>query len=207
MLAEKGATKLTTILPSAVFGPVLSKRTWIGSYHPGPPQGASSAHPPPGVLGRGRTRSRGPAHSGDELARGARPALHSRRRVHVVGGYPGSLRSGLGGRADKTPTRRWPDFVFRILSVFTPQLRAFTRDLGRRNELTSKRRGGSSASCRAPQRPPSSTAPRACSREPRSPGGCSARDHPGLGVAREPGRDLVTSVGFAAPRLLDFSKD
>ena len=48
-----------------------------------------------------------------------------------------TLRARLGPRAAKVPTRRLPDVAVRLLSVFIPQLRSLTGDLGRRNELTS----------------------------------------------------------------------
>jgi nucleoside-diphosphate-sugar epimerase len=48
-----------------------------------------------------------------------------------------TLRSRLGDRASKVPTRGMPDFIVRFLSLFIPQLRMFTPDLGRKNRLTS----------------------------------------------------------------------
>ena len=48
-----------------------------------------------------------------------------------------TLRSRLGEQANKVPTRRLPDVVVRSLSLFVPQLRTLTADLGRRNALTS----------------------------------------------------------------------
>jgi dihydroflavonol-4-reductase len=50
-----------------------------------------------------------------------------------------TLRLALGDRASKVPTRRLPDSVFRILSLFIPQLRMFTSELGRRNDLKSEK--------------------------------------------------------------------
>jgi hypothetical protein len=50
-----------------------------------------------------------------------------------------TLRSGLGARARNVPTRRLPDVVVRALSLFIPQLRMFTPELGRRNDLTSEK--------------------------------------------------------------------
>ena len=48
-----------------------------------------------------------------------------------------TLKARLGDRAAKVPTRRLPDLVVRSLSLFVPQLRMLTPDLGRRNALTS----------------------------------------------------------------------
>jgi hypothetical protein len=50
-----------------------------------------------------------------------------------------TLRSRLGDRASKVPTRSLPDFVVRFLSLFIPQMRMLTSDLGRRNSLTSEK--------------------------------------------------------------------
>jgi nucleoside-diphosphate-sugar epimerase len=49
----------------------------------------------------------------------------------------GALRANLGDRAGKVPTRSLPNAAVRLLSVFIPQLRSLTGELGRRNELTS----------------------------------------------------------------------
>ena len=50
-----------------------------------------------------------------------------------------TLRLNLGKRAVKVPTRRLPNFVVRILSLFVPVLRLLRRDLGRKNLLTSEK--------------------------------------------------------------------
>ena len=47
-----------------------------------------------------------------------------------------TLRSKLGSRAAKTPTRRLPDFVVRLLLPFMPQLRPLAPLLGRKFALT-----------------------------------------------------------------------
>ena len=47
------------------------------------------------------------------------------------------LRTHLGIRARNVPTRRLPDFVVKILSLFVPQLRMLTPDLGRKINTTS----------------------------------------------------------------------
>jgi nucleoside-diphosphate-sugar epimerase len=48
-----------------------------------------------------------------------------------------TLRLKLGSRASKVPTRRLPNFVFRLLSLFIPLLRPLAPSLGRSNSLTS----------------------------------------------------------------------
>jgi nucleoside-diphosphate-sugar epimerase len=47
------------------------------------------------------------------------------------------LREGLGARAGKVPTRRLPDFVLRLMSVFDRALRYVTPNLGRSNSFSS----------------------------------------------------------------------
>jgi hypothetical protein len=49
------------------------------------------------------------------------------------------LRSRLGARATKVPTRRLPSPVVRALSLFQPNLRALTPLLGRTNPLTAEK--------------------------------------------------------------------
>ncbi|RYH04668.1 MAG: hypothetical protein EON57_09305 [Alphaproteobacteria bacterium] len=48
-----------------------------------------------------------------------------------------SLRGSMGAAAAKVPTKRMPNFAFRIASRFTPQLRFFTPELGRKMDLRS----------------------------------------------------------------------
>ena len=50
-----------------------------------------------------------------------------------------TLRSKLGDRASKVPTRDLPDFVVRVLSLFVAPMRMLTPDLGRRNEVTAEK--------------------------------------------------------------------
>jgi nucleoside-diphosphate-sugar epimerase len=50
-----------------------------------------------------------------------------------------TLRSKLGSRASKVPTRRLPDLVFRLLSLFIPVLRGLASSLGRKNSVSSEK--------------------------------------------------------------------
>ncbi len=50
-----------------------------------------------------------------------------------------TLRSALGERAKKVPTRGLPDFVVRSLALFMPPLRMLIPDLGRRNPVSSEK--------------------------------------------------------------------
>jgi len=50
-----------------------------------------------------------------------------------------TLRSGLGGRASEVPTRRLPNAVVRLMSLFIRQLRPFTAELGRKTATSSEK--------------------------------------------------------------------
>jgi nucleoside-diphosphate-sugar epimerase len=140
MAASAGRTTFTTILPGAVFGPVLTREK-LGSVQiiqrllEGRPAGIPR-------LGFFIVDVR-------DLA-----ALHVRamispeaagQRFLAAGEFmwmkdiAATLRSTLGDRARKVPTRDLPDFVFRLLSLFVPQMRMLARDLGRRNEVTTEK--------------------------------------------------------------------
>jgi dihydroflavonol-4-reductase len=138
MAGYSGPTALTTILPGAVFGPVLTKE------NPGSVQiikrlleGRPAAIPRLGF----------PVVDVRDLA-----CLHLRamiapeaaaQRFIAAGDFMWmediamALRPKLGSRADKVPTRRLPDFAFRLLSLFIRDLRTFAPSLGRRNDLAS----------------------------------------------------------------------
>ena len=49
------------------------------------------------------------------------------------------LRTKLGKRAERVPTRGMPDFVVRILALFNAQMRMLALDLGRKNSLSSEK--------------------------------------------------------------------
>ena len=138
MAGHAGPTSLTTILPGAVFGPVLTKEN-LGSVQiiKRLLEGRPGAIPRIGF----------PVVDVRDLA-----CLHIRamtapeaaaQRIIAAGEFiwmediATTLRSNLGNRASKVPTRRLPDFAFRLLSLFIPALRTLSPSLGRRNDLTS----------------------------------------------------------------------
>jgi dihydroflavonol-4-reductase len=140
MHANAGQTSLTTILPSAVFGPVLTKEN-LGSVQiiqrllDGRPAGIPR-------LGFWVVDVRDLA---DLHIRAMTAPQAAGQRFIAAGEFmwmediAKTLRSGLGERAVKVPTRRLPNFVVRILSLFVPVLRLLRRDLGRKNLLTSEK--------------------------------------------------------------------
>jgi dihydroflavonol-4-reductase len=131
-------TALTTILPGAVFGPVLTVEK------PGSVQ----------VIGR-LMQGRVPANPrlgfevidvrdlADVHIRAMTSAGAAGERFLAVGEFmwmsdiSRTLRAQLGKAASKVPTRTLPDFVFRLMALFDPSLRAMTPRLGRKHRHTS----------------------------------------------------------------------
>jgi nucleoside-diphosphate-sugar epimerase len=136
--AQQGSTELTTILPGAVFGPVLSpdnlgsvqivQRLLRGRLAGLPRLGFSIVD----------VRDLADLHADAMIAPEA-----AGQRFLAAGDFlwleemAAVLRLRLGERAAKVPTRRLPDAFVRALSWVIPPLRSFTADLGRRNALTS----------------------------------------------------------------------
>jgi len=135
---QPGPTELTTILPGAVFGPVFLADN-LGSVQviqrllegrlPGLPRFGFSIVD---------VRDLADVHVRAMIS----PEAAGQRFI-AAGDFmwmediATTLRSRLGEQANKVPTRRLPDVVVRSLSLFIPQLRTLTPDLGRRNALTS----------------------------------------------------------------------
>ncbi|MBT9471538.1 MAG: NAD-dependent epimerase/dehydratase family protein [Pseudomonadota bacterium] len=140
MASAGGVTTLTTVLPSAVFGPVLSKEN-LGSVRiiQGIMQGRPARLP---RLGFWVVDVRDLA---DIHIRAMTSPDAAGQRFIAAGDYmwmedmAKALRSALGPAAAKVPTRRMPDFAFRLASRFTPQLRFFTPELGRKMGLSSEK--------------------------------------------------------------------
>lgn len=133
MKNNAGSTELTTILPGAIFGPVLSADS-LGSVQ---------------VIGRllqgrmpGTPRLNFAVVDVRDLAdlhiRAMTNPKAANQRFIAVGeavwmsDIARILRSRLGDRAKRVPTRNLPDFVLRILSRFDPSLRSVTPMLGRK---------------------------------------------------------------------------
>jgi dihydroflavonol-4-reductase len=138
MADHAGATTLTTVLPVAIFGPVLSKAT-RGSVDV--IQRLLDGRPP------GLPRFGFCIVDVRDLA-----ALHIRamtqpeaagQRFIASGDFmwmediAATLRTRLGARAAKVPTRRLPEAVVKVASLFMPPLRELMPLLGRRLTFTS----------------------------------------------------------------------
>jgi nucleoside-diphosphate-sugar epimerase len=137
MAEHAGRTSLTTILPGAVFGPVLTKAN-LGSVQiiQRLLEGRPAAIP---RLGFWIVDVRDLA----ELHIHAMTASEAAANRFIAAGdfmwmedIATTLRLKLGSQAGKVPTRRLPDLVFRLLSLFVPMLRTFASSLGRKNDLT-----------------------------------------------------------------------
>jgi dihydroflavonol-4-reductase len=138
MADNAGPTTLTTVLPGAIFGPVLSADN-LGSVQ---------------VIGRMlQGRMPGTPRIGLEIVDVRDVAdLHIRamtsqaaagERFIAVNEFmwmadvARELRSKLGAAASKVPTRALPDIALRAMSVFDPSVRAITPMLGRKFVHTS----------------------------------------------------------------------
>ncbi|MDH0864453.1 NAD-dependent epimerase/dehydratase family protein [Mitsuaria sp. GD03876] len=132
-MGERGATsRLTTVLPGAVFGPVLSRDGW-GSVQV---IQRMLAGRPPAVPRLGfavvDVRDLAVLH----VAAMTSPAAAGQRFLATheflwMSDIATHLRQALGARAAKVPTRRMPDVVFRLLALAMPPLRMLAADLGR----------------------------------------------------------------------------
>jgi nucleoside-diphosphate-sugar epimerase len=137
MAAAGGATTLTTVLPGAVFGPVLTRQS-IGSAQvverllqgrpPGLPRIGFSIVDVRDLADLHVRALTAPEAAGQRfLAAG---------RFTWMAEIAGVLRAALGDEARRVPTRVLPDPLVRALSWFVPPLRALTPLLGRRQRFT-----------------------------------------------------------------------
>ncbi|WP_394836010.1 aldehyde reductase [Pendulispora rubella] len=133
-----GTTTLTTILPGAIFGPVLSMANLgsvqfidrlLGGKLPGVPHLGFCVVD---------VRDLADLHIRAMLA----PEAAGQRFVAVgdfmwMDDIGATLRAELGPQGTKVPTRKLPDVALRVLAWFSPSLRALTPLLGRRQLFNS----------------------------------------------------------------------
>ncbi|HVQ50194.1 MAG TPA: NAD-dependent epimerase/dehydratase family protein [Mycobacterium sp.] len=132
-----GPTTLTTVLPGAVFGPILDTEN-LGSVQ---------------VIGRMlRGRMPGTPRIGLEVVdvrdiadvhirAMASPAAAGQRFLATgefmwMGDIAAVLRDRLGPDGAKVPTRAIPDMIVRLVALFDPEMRSITPGLGRKNRHT-----------------------------------------------------------------------
>jgi dihydroflavonol-4-reductase len=138
MAAQAGPTTLTTVLPSAIFGPVLTRENlgsvgFIKALLNGRPPGLPSlAFCVVDVRDLAQLHVRAmtaPEAAGQRFI--AAGTLMSFSEIAAL------LRGRLGQRAAKVPTGRMPDVVVRLFSLFVPALKSVTPELGRRMAFSS----------------------------------------------------------------------
>jgi nucleoside-diphosphate-sugar epimerase len=140
MAGAAGTTSFTTILPGAVFGPVLTKDN-LGSVRI--IQGLTHGRPP--AIPRLAFWIVDVRDLADLHVRAMTAPDAAGERFLATGEFmwmsdvADALRSGLGERGSKVPTRRLPDLVVRLLAPFQPRMRMLVAELGRRNPVTSEK--------------------------------------------------------------------
>ena len=132
MADHAGATTLATILPNAVFGPVLTTNN-LGSVQvisrlldgklPGVPRLGFNVVDVRDVADLHLRAMTAPEAAGERFVASS--------DFMWMADIAATLRRELGDRARKVPTRRLPDFVLRFASLFDSSLRAVTPLLGR----------------------------------------------------------------------------
>jgi dihydroflavonol-4-reductase len=135
MAEYDGSTTLTTVLPGAVFGPILDAghlgttrivARMLGGGMRGAPRIAFEVVDVRDVADIHIRAMTSPEAAGERFL--ATGELMWMREMALA------LRDGLGSAADRTPTREIPDFVVRLAArFFDPSLRSIIPALGRRN--------------------------------------------------------------------------
>ncbi|MCC6919065.1 MAG: NAD-dependent epimerase/dehydratase family protein [Alphaproteobacteria bacterium] len=134
------ATEFTTILPGAVFGPILSKDQ-MGSTRV--IQAMLRGRPP--ALARLAFWIVDVRDLADLHIRAMTAPEAANQRFLAVGDLmwmpevAATLRARLGGKAGKVPVRRLPDFLVKIMALFQPPLRMLVAEVGRRNAVSSEK--------------------------------------------------------------------
>ncbi|MFA6115349.1 MAG: NAD-dependent epimerase/dehydratase family protein [Sphingomonas sp.] len=137
MASAAGQTALTTILPGAVFGPLLGNgeaaSVWVIQ--------ALLDGKPPRLLDLALSvvdvRDLAALHVDALFAPDA-----AGQRFLAMGetlwmkDIAGILRAGLGARAAKVPTQVLPNALVRVIALFLPRLRMFLGDLGQRRPVS-----------------------------------------------------------------------
>jgi nucleoside-diphosphate-sugar epimerase len=134
MAAQDSATSLTTILPGAVFGPILTTSN-LGSVQiiarmvtgkmPGTPRIGLEVVDVRDLADLHIRAMTSPEAAGQRFL-GTGEFVWMREIAQA-------LKAGLGTDGAKVPTRQLPDFLVKISSIFDHQLRPIVISLGRRN--------------------------------------------------------------------------
>ncbi|MCU1361743.1 MAG: epimerase, partial [Ilumatobacteraceae bacterium] len=133
-------TTLTTVLPGAVFGPILGKdnlgsvqviRRMLSGAMPGMPKIGLEVVDVRDIVQVHLAAMTSPAAAGQRfLATGD---------FMWMGDIAKVLRANLGDEAKNVPTRTIPNFVVRLMANRRPELRSIMPGLGRRNRHTTEK--------------------------------------------------------------------
>ena len=137
MATYDGPTELTTVLPGAVLGPVLSAdnvgttrivQRMLAGKMPGTPKIGLEVVDVRDLVDLHIRAMLAPEAAGERFL-GTGEFVWMRE-------IAAALKDALGEQAAKVPTRELPNFVVRLASITDPSLRALTVSLGRRNRHT-----------------------------------------------------------------------
>lgn len=134
MAAQGAKQKLTTVLPTGVFGPILTTEG-LGSVQivqrllkgqvPAAPRLGFCVVDVRDVVDAHMRAMRTPAAAGERFIAGG--------DFMWVADVARALRAELGDAAKKVPTREMPDFMVRFAGLFDPALRELTPTLGKKH--------------------------------------------------------------------------
>ncbi len=139
MKDTSSTTTLTTILPGAIFGPVLSDDNagsvevimrFLNGKAPGSPRIGLEVVD---------VRDVAALHIKAMCSREAAGERYIAVSGHLWMGEVAGILHEKYGATRKVPTRKIPDFVLRLLSIFDPSLKAITPMLGRKHRHTSEK--------------------------------------------------------------------
>ncbi|CAN5125171.1 aldehyde reductase [soil metagenome] len=142
MEANDDPARLTTILPAAIFGPVLSREAMSSVALI---QGLLNGRPPavPRVsFNVVDVRDVAEAH----VLALTTPEAAGQRFIAAgeflwMKDVAAILRDGLGAKAGKVPRRIMPDVLVRLIAIFVPPMRALTPIIGRRHSFDGRKAG------------------------------------------------------------------
>jgi nucleoside-diphosphate-sugar epimerase len=137
MATYDGPTELTTVLPGAVLGPILTAdnvgttrivQRMLAGKMPGTPKIGLEVVDVRDLVDLHLRAMLAPEAAGERFL-GTGEFVWMRE-------IAAALKDALGEQAAKVPTRELPNFVVRLASITDPSLRALTISLGRRNRHT-----------------------------------------------------------------------
>lgn len=138
--STEGTTALTTVLPGAVLGPILSAdnvgtaqivQRMLQGQMPGAPKIGLEVVDVRDLVDLHIRAMESPAAAGERFL-GTGPFIW-------LGDIAAAVKAALGEAAAKVPTRELPNVAVRIASLFDPSLKAITVSLGRKNRHSTEK--------------------------------------------------------------------